>query len=240
MPEIIKNKEILDDVKIFFEKQSVYKKIVDHDYTGHKEIYQQIHNFIKENFKQDFSLLDLGCGNSAYIAKALKNTQIKSYLGIDLSPLSLQLAKENIKPLTCKATFLAENFSSFIENTTETFDIIFMGLSLHHLFFNQKEKFLIKLHSLITKAGVIIVFDTFLNENESRADYLVRWHNLCYNSWVKLTSEEKKSIEDHVTKSDYPETFSTLQIMGQKAGFKKTEVIMQKIKEKYGLVIFYK
>jgi len=28
--------------------------------------------------------------------------------------------------------------------------------------------------------------------------------------------------------------------MGQKAGFKKTEVIMQKIKEKYGLVIFYK
>ncbi|MFA5878637.1 MAG: class I SAM-dependent methyltransferase [Candidatus Margulisiibacteriota bacterium] len=239
MQNILKNNEATEEVKLFFEKWKVYKKIVVNNYTGHEEVYAAIHDFIKINLDRNFSVLDLGSGDALYIAKALKKTKVKSYCGVDLSKISLDLAHKNLTHLNCDLEFFTNDFFDFLENSQKKYDLIFMGLSLHHLLLEQKQQFIIKLKQIINPNGFLIIFDTFLNENETREEYLVRWHNLCHNSWLKLTKEEKSAIETHVTEADYPESFSTFQKIGKIAGFTKIENLLQHVKGKYGLVIFH-
>ncbi len=238
--EFFNGLENTDEVKAFFDQCKVYEKLLENDYAGHKEIYSYFHDFILKTPFKNFNLLDLGCGGADFMAKALNFTSIKSYIGVDLSSFSLKLAKENLKKIECDKQFYEEDFFNFFENRQCKFDIIWMGLSLHHLLLKQKKIVLKKIYQALKPGGYFFLFDTFLNEHETREQYLLRWKHLCERHWTNLSPHEKQDIEKHVMKADFPESISEMKKLGYEFGYKDIKIVFEKLKEKYGLIKFYK
>ena len=86
----------------FFNEWSIYQKVLKNNYMFHEEVYGAVQKLLAERLQGwTFSLLDLGCGDASYIARALVGTTIRQYTGFDLSDTAIAIAKRNLGPLNC-------------------------------------------------------------------------------------------------------------------------------------------
>ncbi|MFH0880152.1 MAG: class I SAM-dependent methyltransferase, partial [Lentisphaerota bacterium] len=164
--------ENTDEVRSFFNNWKIYHKLVEHNYISHKQVYALLHGFLEERFPSSFSMLDLGCGDAGYTAGSIRHTAIQRYTGVDLAPTALKLAERHLHGLKCRKEFVCADFSLFIETNTAISDMVWIGLSMHHLSKHQKDAFVGRVRKAIGAKGCFMIFEPMLREDEDRNAFL--------------------------------------------------------------------
>jgi SAM-dependent methyltransferase len=225
------------EVKEFFNGWSLYRRVVDNDYLYHRSVREILARWL-DGFGHPFSFLDLGCGDAEFSSALLHGRPIVSYTGMDLSPVALDLAEKNTRDLGVPCELLAGDFMMSLGKLPGRFDIIYIGLSLHHLPLREKEIFFGELRRKLAPGGSLLVFDPVLAPGETRDSYMGRWVDHAERSWSALTREEVAAAVGHVTSSDYPEEIATLNDMALGAGFHSAEILFRDPTDFYALLAF--
>jgi SAM-dependent methyltransferase len=226
------------EAKSFFDQWSVYRKAVEHNYLGHREVYAALHGFLNANFLRAFSLLDFGCGDAWFMAKALDGTRITEYQGMDLSTTALRLARDNLERLDCQKRLTQDDFYQVLQRTTRTVNVIWMGLSLHHLPSAQKELFLVSCRKALRPGGCLLVYDPVLQDHEDREAFIERWWDVCQAEWTAMTATEAQQIREHVLRCDFPESPLSYREQGLRHGFRQVESLFADPRGIYQLLCF--
>lgn len=225
------DRESSEQCRDFFnDKWKLYQKILTHNYMGHREIYSIFHDFLVDNWQQPCKILDLGCGDASFIAEALQGTCISSYLGLELSEIAIEIAKENMKSVSYERKFIQEDFLNVVPSLVKEenkFDIILSSFAFHHLNLEQKNYVFSQLRQLLLPGGMFILIDLISPEGENRETYIKKYLKSVENNWSQITSEEMNLISYHMLESDYPETQKTLKTLAQNSNFVKVECLYQ-------------
>ncbi len=224
-------------VREFFNGWSLYRRIVDNDYLYHRSVREVFSRWL-DDFGRPFSFLDLGCGDADFSAGILMGRPLQSYTGIDISPVALDLARQNTALLGVPCNLIAGDFMMSLGCLGGTYDIIYIGLSLHHLQRREKEFFFRELSRKLAPGGVLLIFDPVLTPCESRESYMGRWVDHAQWAWRALTVEEVTGAVEHVTTSDYPEEITTLNRMAVSAGMYPADVLFMDPTDFYALMAF--
>ena len=113
-------------------------------------INEDFFNFLEMNAKNS-EILDYGCGVGTLIEKLIK-FKPKKIVGIDISEVSINKAKERIKELKSKVDFYVDNCEKTKFND-ESFNIVYGTGILHHLEIN---KCLDEIHRILKPDGNLL------------------------------------------------------------------------------------
>lgn len=222
----------LDLVQNYFNSTwLIYQEIIRFNYMEHQEIYQFLRQYIVNYYPDAFSLLELGCGDACYSAKALTETAIKTYIGVDISETGLNLAAQNLNRLNCSVELKQEEMWEFLKGCSSTFDLILISFALHHLSAEKKQELLQKCWHHLKEGGVLILIDVFCREFESRSDYLTRYCSYIESQWQKIPASDIALVTDHITRSDFPESVATFRTWATEIGFNQVDLIYQGTQE---------
>jgi ubiquinone/menaquinone biosynthesis C-methylase UbiE len=230
-----------ESVREFFNGWSLYRRIVDNDYLYHRSAREVLATWLDawvEDSESSFTFLDLGCGDAAFSSGVLKGRNVAAYTGMDLSPVALDLARGNTSEIAAPVSLVPGDFMLELGTLPSDYDIIYIGLSLHHLSRQEKEYFFGELRRKVAPGGAVLIFDPVLTLGESRDSYMGRWVDHAEWSWRALSVEEVAGAVQHVTSSDFPEEIATLNRMAIGAGFKPAEVLFMDRTDFYALMAF--
>jgi len=226
-----------DAVREFFNGWSLYRQIVDNDYLYHRSVGEVFSRWL-DRMNRPFTFLDLGCGDAGFSTEVLKGRTVVTYTGMDLSPVALDLARQNTASLGIPCNLIVGDFLLCLGALPDEYDLIYIGLSLHHLSRQEKEFFFGELRRKLSPGGSVLIFDPVLTPGEARASYLGRWSDHAQWAWSALTAAEVEGAVQHVTTSDFPEELSTLNRMAVGAGFNSAEVLFMDRTDFYALMAF--
>jgi SAM-dependent methyltransferase len=213
--------------EFFNDKWKLYQKVLTYNYMKHQEIYDVLHHFLIGNWQQQFKVLDLGCGDASFIAKALQNTAISDYLGLDLSDIAIAIAQKNLQVIPCNQEFIQGDFLKVIpllaKEPKNKFDLILTSFAFHHLKLEEKDELFSHIKQLLVPGGIFILIDFVAQEGENREMYIQRYLQNVRQKWQQLTDAETLLVSQHMLESDYPETQTTLELLAIKNGFKQVK-----------------
>jgi ubiquinone/menaquinone biosynthesis C-methylase UbiE len=205
---------------LFQQKWQIYRKVVESNYLFHREAYGWLHRILVDEVDRPFRFLDIACGDASATVGALKATRIAHYHGIDLCGEALVLASKTLGAIPCPATFDECDFVEALLDRPEPADIVWIGLSLHHLLTPAKLALMRKVRRIVGDRGLLLIYENTSPDGEDRDAWLFRW-DLQKPSWTALTPEEWDAITTHVHSADFPETVSQWNLLGHEAGFGK-------------------
>ena len=203
---------------IFQQEWRLYRKMVDHNYLFHREAYGHLRRILFEDAARPFRFLDLACGDASATAWALEGTEIASYRGVDLSSQALHLARAALADFGCPVSLRGGDFVEALADWGEPVDVVWVGLSLHHLRAPAKLEAMRAARRLLDRRGMLLAYENTSPDGEGRAAWLQRW-DLQERDWSGLTPEEWRRIRAHVRTHDHPETVSRWRELGREAGF---------------------
>jgi ubiquinone/menaquinone biosynthesis C-methylase UbiE len=105
--------------------------------------------------KTPTSILDYGCGigmNIPYLQKYFPCTEL---FGCDISQESISLAKENFQGCIFDTIKSVEDLKIY----KNKIDCVFISTVLHHIPFNEHEKWITGLYNIINNDGHLIIFE---------------------------------------------------------------------------------
>jgi ubiquinone/menaquinone biosynthesis C-methylase UbiE len=203
---------------IFQREWRLYRKIVDHNYIFHHEACTRLRKALVEEATRPFRFLDLACGDAGSIAEALRGVEVASYFGVDLSAEGLRLASQALGELPCPVSLRQGDCVETLATQDEPVDVIWIGLSLHHLRAPAKSKAMRAARKLLDERGMLLVYEHTSPDGEDREGWFRRWE-LLESDWTALTPEEWRRLAAHVRTYDFPETASGWRALGKEAGF---------------------
>jgi len=213
--------EILDEkAEEQFSKQwELYQKLVVNNYVFHREAYAALHRVLIDDVGRPFRFLDLACGDARGVVGALQGTGIARYHGIDLSRPALDMARVALAALDCPVELEQRDFIAAMAARPPPADVIWIGLSLHHLLTPAKLTVMREAHGAVGTAGQLLLYEPTRRDGEDRGSYLDRFARVNKPLWTKLTAEDWDGLLEHVDNCDYPETVSGWTSLGHEAGF---------------------
>ncbi len=226
-----------ESVRTFFNGWSLYRRIVDHDYLCHRSAREALASWLDE-LDRPFTFLDLGCGDASFSAEILNGRPLASYTGMDISPVALDLARENTRAIAAPISLIADDFLTGTGSLPGSYDVIYIGLSLHHLSRAEKEFFFGELRSRTAPGGSLLIYDPILSPGEVRDVFMGRWVDHARWTWKDLTVAELDGAVEHVTTSDFPEEIGTLNRMAVNTGFQPAEILFTDRSDFYALMAF--
>ncbi|MBF2098275.1 MAG: class I SAM-dependent methyltransferase [Gloeomargaritaceae cyanobacterium C42_A2020_066] len=207
-------------VKQFFDRWHLYQQIIAQDYMAHRGIHAALRAFVVEHLEQPFTLLDLGCGDASAIANTFSGTALHGYTGVDLSPVALALAADNLKAVAFAVRLVEADLTDYVGRTKgEQFDVVLLGFALHHLYTDEKRVFFQRCHTLLKPGGYLLLYDVFRRPHETRDQYLQAYFSYCTEHWTELSQDSLVGTRDHAYACDYPETYGTLAALARDGGF---------------------
>ena len=221
-------------VRAFFDQWQIYRRVLELDYLHHRNAYAALAQALADR-TQPFSFLDLGAGDAVCTTRVLGSLPVARYEAVDLSAVALKLAEENAAPLACPKAFTQADFVERVGAGGEPFDVIFIGLSLHHLPARDKRAFFPKLRALLTEGGSFFCYEPIREPVETRNAVLARWWRHVEATWTELTPAELASVKEHVFSNDYPEPVTDFEAMARAAGFRAFEVLYTDEQQLYAL-----
>ncbi len=165
-----------------------------------------------------FRVLDLACGDARGVVGALEGTRIAHYQGVDLSRPALDL-----EALDCPVELDRRDFVAAMADRPEPADLVWIGLSLHHLEGADKQVIMREALGVLGGRGAMVIYEPTRREDESREGYVARFASITKTLWSALDPDEWAAIADHVARCDLPETPSGWQLLARDAGFTRTK-----------------
>ena len=110
------------------------------------------------------------------------------------------------------------DFVEAVAAQTELVDVVWIGLSLHHLRAPEKMTFMRGLRGILQNGGLFLIYENTSPDGEDRDTWLRRW-DLQKASWTAYTEEEWNAMAAHVHAADFPETDANWHKLGGEAGF---------------------
>lgn len=209
-----------ETTKLFFDQWHLYQQIVGQNYMAHREIQHALRDFVTIHLDHAFGLLDLGCGDASMMARVLHGTPIQRYVGVDLSPVALEQAAQNLTSLSCTFELIESDFSNYLQDCEQAqFDAVFTGFALHHLFLDEKRAFLKQCYTALKPRGYLLLCDVFRRPNETRDEYLQAYCGQCRENWTHIPQETLHKSLEHIQTCDFPETYETMANLVDEAGF---------------------
>jgi SAM-dependent methyltransferase len=203
---------------LFNRQLATYRKVTRENLMYHREVYGLLREVVNAEAPRPFSFLDVACGDASASAAMLQGTAIAHYHGIDLSALSLDLARETLSTLPCKVDLYCQDFASALRNWSPSVDILWIGMSLHHLQHAEKQKVMRYVRSALKGSGISLIWEPTLFEGEDRLGWLARY-SACRPQWAALGDEEWEEMVNHSRVADFPETAEEWMSIAQQAGF---------------------
>lgn len=208
------------DTQALFNRQlATYRKVTRENLMFHHEVYGLLREVVVAAAPQRFSFLDVACGDASASAAMLQGTSIDHYHGVDLSRHSLDLAAETLTSLPCRVDLYCRDFVQALSEWAVPVDVVWIGMSLHHLHSAEKQRFMVDVHSALTGSGVFVIWEPTLLDGEDRAGWLARFATF-RPAWAALSDEEFADMESHMVAADFPETAEDWHTMGLRAGFR--------------------
>lgn len=215
-----------DSTAIFTHSWSLYDLITEFNYMSHQEIYAGVEELLRlRNDREQYCLLDLGCGNARYLAPCLQRLPPASYQGVDLSEAALAEARSYLTELPGQVTLTHGDLLTAVESTDQTWNVIFTGFAIHHLLPEEKTRFFRAAGRCLSANGWLIMVDVVREENQSRESYLDGYLKFMRENWTKVPPDQLEEACTHVHDHDHPECLSTLQEMATAAGLNSTRVV---------------
>jgi SAM-dependent methyltransferase len=209
-------------IAVFQSEWETYRKAVENNFLFHRQAYARLHEVIAQDFTRPFQFLDVACGDASAIANALVGTAIANYTGIDFSPQAIELAGKNLSALGCPVTLIQRDFLEAINDARDPVDLVWIGLSLHHLRTAEKLGFMKKVRAILKPNGRLMVFENTSPDGEDRSSWLRRWDEQ-QTKWTAYSVDEWTRMANHVHAADFPETVSAWRSLGNDAGFRCSE-----------------
>jgi SAM-dependent methyltransferase len=207
-------------LSVFQQGWRIYRTMVDENYLFHREAYACLHAVLAEAGQGPFRFLDVACGDSVSSASALKDTRVAAYHGIDLSGEALALAEKALVGLPCPVTLEQGDFVEVLGRRTEPADVVWVGLSLHHLRQDGKAAVLKDIRRLLAPRGFLIFYENTSPDGEDRAGWLDRWDRQ-RPAWTAYSDADWDTMAAHVHAADFPETRSGWRRLAGAAGFRE-------------------
>lgn len=226
------------ELEIFQQQWNLYRKIVDNDYFSGADVYREFNRFLSAEIARPFRLLDLACGDASGIVGALKGTQIVHYHGVDLSLPALELAKRHLDVLSCEIKLEHADFVDVARDRSHRRDIVWFGLSLHHLTTLRKRALMRDIRNLVAADGVFAIYEPTLGDGENLPAYLDRFEQFARGTWKACTSKELDLALEHVRSCDLPETGGDWVALAREAGFSKGEEIFRAPTDLFRMFVF--
>ena len=214
------NADLAGDALGLFRKQwEVYRKVVDHNYMQHREVYARLHEMLVAEAVQPFRFIDIACGDASASVGALLGTRVERYHGIDLSGPALDLARAALRRLDCPVTLEERDFAVALRERTETAHVAWLGQSLHHLSTGGKLAVMRDIRRLLDGGGLFLLWEPTRFDGEDRDTWFHRMETRCRPWWTALTPAEWDAMATHTRIADFPETVSGWLGLGHDAGF---------------------
>lgn len=221
----------------FFDSRwNAYRDFLNLDLLNHKDLFQQLANHIQHHLPKDYSFLDLACGDCEPAGKLLKIIPAKSYVGVDIASEVLKLSFQNLKHFKGQTKLIPLDFTLYLEQPGESFDLILLSYSLHHLKTEDKKRCIENARKKLNPGGFLAIIDGMRLKNQSRED----WLELCYN-YMENKSEGKcpescRIVKAHMIEADIPEEGVDYLRMAGESGFSRSELNLD---ESSGLGILF-
>jgi SAM-dependent methyltransferase len=202
----------------FQEDWQLYRKMVDNNFLFHREAYTRLHDILTVEFDRPFRFLDIACGDAGASVEALKETRVASYHGIDISQPALELAGKALQALDCPFTLEHGDFVSQVRDHHASADVVWIGLSLHHLKTPAKLTLMRSIRRIVAEQGLFLIYEPASPDGEDRQGWLTRYRRQ-KESWHAYTEKEWDTMWAHTLAGDFPETVSGWHALGHAAGF---------------------
>jgi SAM-dependent methyltransferase len=211
------------DQQVFAKGLATYQKVVAANYLAHKQAYHVLHEVLLNDAKDGFVFADLACGSAPFSATALAGAGVARYVGVDISKPALDVAKEMLAPLSCPIELRCQDFVRAIDAWEGQLDVVWIGLSLHHLRTIEKRAFLGKVERLLPRDGLFLIWEPTCLEGEDREGWVERFSQ--FLKGLPLSDDEFAAMDSHQRASDYAETAATWKGMAREAGFERADEI---------------
>ena len=152
---------VLDEraMQTFRHQWQVYSKVVDNEYLSHQAVGAVLHRELVAEVNRPFRFLDLACGDARLTVAALQGTPVVHYHAIDLSAPALALARQTVEALTCPAELEQGDFVSAMRERPEPADVVWIGLSLHHLQTPDKKVLMREVRAAVGDGGRFLIYE---------------------------------------------------------------------------------
>jgi SAM-dependent methyltransferase len=205
-----------------FEEWQAYRKVVEYNYMGHVQFFQHVEEEVQRRFSRPVAILDLGCGDASPVRNVLERLDVQRYCGVDDSTAALARAEINFASLEIPYRFCSGDLLEMLQNLPERYDVIIASYSFHHMVGREtKELVLRECRRALNPDGLLLVIDVFLREGESREAYLRRWESNARAKFSELDDKEMATLVSHIWDCDFPESFSTYESIGARAGYER-------------------
>lgn len=218
-------------IAAFFQGWQLYQSVVQSNLMEHREIGTALRS-VFESLDPEFSVLDLGCGDSSMAIKALEGLRVSRYTGVDLTAPALEIARANFRG-TYSATWVHANMVDYIARWNQQFDVIMTSFAMHHLTADIKQVWLMNIAKHLTPSGCLVLIDTCCPADMSR-DETVQMYLSLIAEWP-LSTDDKATIATHMWSSDFPESEAFMEAALAATGLNQTTIY----KHPHGLQVGY-
>ena len=136
-----------------------------------------------------------------------------------------EIVVENIHQATygkCDKWRKQQDFIEALQVWNEPVDVIWIGLSLHHLQGSGKLAVMQNVRRLVGTAGWFLIYENASPDGENRDAWLERWDEQ-RSAWTAYSTAEWDYVTAHVHAADFPETNSRWHELGREAGFSSVQ-----------------
>ncbi len=211
-------------VHAFFSQWDIYRLCIEHNTLFHREVGDILRRELQEQ-TGPFTFLDLACGDAELTAEALRGTKVAAYTGVDFSAPALALAAEKTAALACPRRFHEQDFTHFLRDNKEKFDLVYLGLSLHHLETATKREVMQYLRGAMADGGSFYLFEPILHAGESREGYTERWSAAMDGPYDPFPPASRDALREHVRQSERPEAAEQYLALAHAAGFLRGNIL---------------
>jgi SAM-dependent methyltransferase len=215
----------LDPATIFETNWQIYRALVDNNLLFHQEVSEILIQEMAARFSGRFRFLDLACGDADVMSRALRKTTVDHYLGVDLSPQALEIARKNLNDAPFDARLQQIDILTTLSENPGIYDVIWCGLCLHHFqSIEEKTQVFSAIHSALSSNGVFFSFEPVLPDGISLEIFNRQNRQQSRKDWSPpLTEEQFERLMTHIETCDFPETAHGWLTAGRAAGFSAAE-----------------
>jgi cyclopropane fatty-acyl-phospholipid synthase-like methyltransferase len=197
-----------------FEDWSLYDKVIHFNFMQHREMGEVIRS-IAGTTAQPLRVLDLGCGDG----RMGGGIPVASYVGVDLSQAALEAARTRLSHLDCPIELRHSDLAAALQKSFDPSpNLILASYSLHHYPQAELAASLVRLEQILAPDGAFIWIDIERYEQETRAEFLARFHRQQLKAWHAFEDSEIEEVFAHMSEADFPLTAVEKQQLTTAAG----------------------